>query len=146
MCDNNSSGAILCSRCVVWIWWLDQLCAVLSAKLTQSRETPLAAAASSCQLSQSDKMSVALFFAGIVVESQDRWMFRRPLPPSTSSSRQPHPGALEKCRVQGSPDQHCGQHTLMAKHTLAISNLVGYVGKRDDRAECGDEKKSLRPR
>ena len=91
-------------------------------------------------------MSVALFFAGIVVESQDRWMFRRPLPSSSSSSRRPHPGALEKCRVQGSPDQHCGQDTLMAKHTLAISNLVGYVGKRDDKEECGDEKKSLRPR
>ena len=91
-------------------------------------------------------MSVALFFAGIVVESQDRWMFRRPLPSSSSSSRRPHPGALEKCRVQGSQDQHCGQHTLMAKHTLAISNLVGYVGKRDDKEECGDEKKGLRPR
>ena len=65
---------------------LQQLCAVLSTKLAQSRETPLAAALHRHQAASNYRSltSVALFFAaGIVPESQDRWMFRlaRPAPP-----------------------------------------------------------------
>ena len=55
-----------------------------STKLAQSRETPLAAAASRHQAANYRSLtSVALFFTGIVVESRDRWMFRRSPPRPT---------------------------------------------------------------
>ena len=102
--------------------WLQQLCAVLSTKLAQSRETPLAAALHPHQASNYRSLtSVALFFAaGIVPESQDRWMFRlaRPAPPR----------GFVKVWCSGITGSTFAGNTLMAKHTLATNNLARHVG------------------
>ena len=87
--------------------WLQELCAVLSTKLAQSRETlvaaaPVSASSFCCQLSLSDVcccLSLFLLQRVLCRGIRDRWLFRlaRPAPPRGFGS----------VVVAGSEDQHC---------------------------------------
>ena len=123
----------ICTRCIVR-GAAEQLCATLGTKLAQSRETPLAAAASRHQAANYRSLtSVALFFTGIVVESRDRWMFRRSPPRPTLGLQKSVADRDHRISIAG--NAMMAKHTLANNHTilsdmLALQNKKGQTGKQ----------------